>query len=882
MLRHLLTLFLLLYSLPQAQATTYSEQEPLTAEEQAWLAAHPTIRLGIDPDWAPFEYLDEQQRYRGMAADYIALIADRLGLKMEPVKGLTWSGVLEAARQQRLDLLPAATQTVQRDEFLNFTAPYLDFPMVIITRAEAPFIAELAALKGQRVAVVNSYASHELLAANHPTLALTPFTTIRDGLSALSTGEVDAFVGNLASATHAIHQLGLTNLKVAAHTPYSFKLGMGVRKDWPELATILDKTLRTLEHDKVNQIREKWIGLQPEAGIEPAKLFMIATPIALASLLILIVILRSNHKLRTEIVERHQIEKRLLLSEEALNQSQRTAHIGWWHWDLANNKLSWSDEVYAITGKDMSSFTPTPENFMSVVHAEDLPLLSADIQAVMQGKGEEYSREFRVMREDGTIRYVHSYGKIYGSAIDQSRYFAGVLHDITERRQSEEKLRRQAYSDELTNLPNRNYFMEQLAKTLAQSRRHDYFSALLFFDLDNFKIINDTLGHHTGDKLLADVGMRLRKVIRKEDTAARLGGDEFVIIVTNLGSDPQYAADQARQIAEKLHHALAMPFSMAGHEHHLTMSTGISLFPFDSEDINDILKFADTAMYRAKETGRNAICFFQPSMQQAAEERFALQGKMRQALTHEEFELYYQPQFNSDGKIIGAESLLRWQQPELGMVSPARFIPLAEESGMILDIGIWVLREACRQVTAWQQLGIDIETLAVNVSPRQFHQPDFVAQVQAIIRESGINPHCLELELTEGVLVENIFDVTQKMEQLRQMGLRFAIDDFGTGYSSLRYLKQLPLDRLKIDQSFVRDIHQSEANALLVETIISMAHHLGLELIAEGVETLEELKFLELRGCHKFQGYYFSRPLPAPQLTAKLQSLKQTITEIAP
>jgi diguanylate cyclase (GGDEF)-like protein len=486
------------------------------------------------------------------------------------------------------------------------------------------------------------------------------------------------------------------------------------------------------------------------------------------------------------------------------------------------------------------------------------------------------------MREDGTIRYVHSYGKIYGSAIDQSRYFAGVLHDITERRQSEEKLRRQAYSDELTNLPNRNYFMEQLAKTLAQSRRHDYFSALLFFDLDNFKIINDTLGHHTGDKLLADVGMRLRKVIRKEDTAARLGGDEFVIIVTNLGSEPQHAADQARLIAEKVHNALAMPFNMAGHEHHLTMSTGINLFPFDSEDINDILKFADTAMYRAKESGRNAICFFQPGMQQAAEERFALQGRMRQALSNDEFELFYQPQFNSNGEIIGAESLLRWQQPELGMVSPARFIPLAEESGMILDIGIWVLREACHQIIVWQQQGIDIETLAVNVSPRQFHQPDFVAQIEAIIRESGINPHRLELELTEGVLVENIYDVTQKMEQLQQMGIRFAIDDFGTGYSSLRYLKQLPLDRLKIDQSFVRDIHLTEANALIVETIISMAHHLELELIAEGVETLEELKFLKLRGCHKFQGYYFSRPLPAPQLTAKLLGLKQPTMEVAP
>ena len=878
MLRHTLSLLALFCSL---SAHAVSLPAALSDEEQAWLKAHPTIQLGIDPDWAPFEYLDEQQEYRGMAADYIALVSKKLGVKMIPVDGLSWSGVLDAAEHKRLDLLPAAMATSQREQYLDFTAPYLDFPMVIITRDDAPFVSSLDALNGQRVAVVKGYVSHELLESNHSNLTLAPTTTINEALTALSTGGTDAFVGNLASITHAINQLGLNNLKVAAHTPYSFKLGMGVRDDWPELVTILDKTLRNLNTDELRQIREKWIGLQPERGVDLTEVAIVIVPILAAALLVLIVMMRSNHKLRDEITERQQIEKQLRLSEEALNESQRTAHIGWWQWDLANNTLKWSDEVFAITGRRPESFTPTPDSFMSVIHPDDLPALGAAIEGVMNGEAEEYDTEFRVVREDGVIRHVHSYGRIYGSSVDASSYFAGVLHDITERKQDEDTLLKQAYFDELTKLPNRNYFMEQLGKTLAHSRRHNYFSALLFFDLDNFKMINDSLGHHNGDKLLAEVGERLSRVVRQEDTAARLGGDEFVIIAANLGNESEQAAEQARLIAEKVQHVLSVPFTMEGHEHHLTVSTGINLFPMNGEDINDILKFADTAMYRAKESGRDAIRFFQPSMQQAAEERFTLQGYMRQALMNEEFELYYQPQYRANGEIIGAESLLRWHQPELGMISPARFIPLAEESGMILDIGIWVLREACGQITAWQQQGIDIETLAINVSPRQFHQPDFVEQVQAIMRESGVDPSRLELELTEGVLVENIDDVTSKIEQLQQMGIRFAIDDFGTGYSSLRYLKQLPLDRLKIDQSFVRDIHHTEANALIVETIISMAHHLELEIIAEGVETIEEMKFLEVRGCNKFQGYYFSKPLAEQQMTEKLLARKQPVTEKA-
>jgi diguanylate cyclase (GGDEF)-like protein/PAS domain S-box-containing protein len=982
----LLTLLSAFPLLSMAQTLTVE----LSAEEHAWLTAHPIIRLGIDPDWAPFEYRDAEGNYRGMAADVIALIGHRLGVQMEPVNNLSWSEVLEAAQQKQLDVVPAAMASAQREQYLTFTAPYLDFPMVIITRSDAPFVSNLRALGGKQVAVVKDYVSHELLQTNHSYLTLQPRATIGDCLNAVVTGEVDAFVGNLASSSYAIHQLGLTNLKIAAHTPYSFKLAMGVRNDWPELVTILDKTLHTLSAEELPQIQQHWIQLQPAPWFDLTKMLMVVLPILGGMLLILFIIISTNKKLRREITERGLAETRLRLSEEALNQSQRSANIGWWQWDLSQNSLMWSDQVYAITGRNKETFHPTPDNFMSVIHADDLQELGAEIAKVLNGDSEQYDCEFRVVREDGAIRHVHSYGKIYGSVIDESRYFAGVLHDITEqklkdlelkekqqslqtildnaplgiwlqdrhgqlrfvnhafcnavgitekqflaaphyaelyppeiaasciksdaealvhegphisyetltfvdnkvhdleiikvklldeqgeptgliglslditeKKEAVRKLREQAFCDTLTELPNRNYLMEQLQKDMAHAQRHQVLNALLFFDLDHFKMINDTLGHQTGDKLLKEIGERLKKTIRREDTAARLGGDEFVIIASDLGSDPGNAAEAAREIAENIRDKLSIPYNLGPQEHHLTISLGIAMFPHGNDDVNDILKHADTALYRAKESGRDAIRFFLPSMQQAAEERFYLQNQLRHAIRERQLELYYQPQYNRAGEIIGAESLLRWKHPDMGFVSPGKFIPIAEESGLIVGIGNWVLHAACQQLKSLQDNNIRIGSLAVNVSPHQFHQSNFVEKVQTAVRESGADPRELELELTEGVLLKKADTVAVKMEELRAMGIRFSIDDFGTGYSSLNYLKKLPLDRLKVDQSFVRNIHHEEGNALIVEAIISMAHHLELDLIAEGVETAEELKFLEIRGCNSFQGFYFSKPLPA-------------------
>ncbi|MEN8133580.1 MAG: EAL domain-containing protein, partial [Pseudomonadota bacterium] len=440
----------------------------------------------------------------------------------------------------------------------------------------------------------------------------------------------------------------------------------------------------------------------------------------------------------------------------------------------------------------------------------------------------------------------------------------GIMLDITERRKAAELIEHQATFDALTNLPNRRLLLDRVVQALARCRRHEHKGALLFLDLDQFKHINDSLGHPVGDALLREVSKRLKKGLREEDTPARLGGDEFVVLFSELSDNPKQAAQQAQAGAEKIQTKLAAPYTIHNHELHITVSIGIAMFPMEDESADDIVRYADTAMYRAKEAGRNTIRFFLPSMQLAAQQRLRLQNDLRQALLRNEFQLYFQPQVDASGNIIGAEALLRWQHPKRGNIAPVCFIPVAEETGQILAIGEWVLESALSQLKAWTNdiAEFSLRNLAINVSPRQFRQEDFVLQIERVLGQTGADPQRLTLELTEGILVENLEDTIQKMEALKMLGVRFSIDDFGTGYSSLAYLKRLPLDEIKIDRSFVCDITTDPSDANLVETIITMAQQLGLEVVAEGVETEEQLDFLRRKGCRLFQGYYFSRPQP--------------------
>ena len=442
-------------------------------------------------------------------------------------------------------------------------------------------------------------------------------------------------------------------------------------------------------------------------------------------------------------------------------------------------------------------------------------------------------------------------------------HYVGTHQDITERKQSEQRIADLAYYDQLTGLPNRTLLLDRLKQTITASARSDSHGALLFIDLDNFKTLNDTLGHDQGDLLLKLVAQRLTHCVRAGDTVARLGGDEFVAVLGEMGIGDQEAANRAEFVGEKILDALNQSYPLDKVAYHCTPSIGVTLFKGNPTSIDDLLKQADLAMYKAKDAGRNALRFFDPDMETAVMERAALERDLRQAVHERQFLLHYQAQMLGAGRVTGAEALARWQHPRRGMVSPSEFIPLAEETGLILPLGQWVMETACSQLAAWSA-GAETAhlTVAVNVSAKQFRDPGFVASVLDTLRRTGADPHRLKLELTESMLVENVEDIIEKMHALKAVGVGFALDDFGTGYSSLSYLKRLPLDQLKIDQSFVRDILVDANDAAIARTIVALAASLSLDVIAEGVETEAQRDFLAARGCRAYQGNFFSEPLP--------------------
>jgi diguanylate cyclase (GGDEF)-like protein/PAS domain S-box-containing protein len=451
----------------------------------------------------------------------------------------------------------------------------------------------------------------------------------------------------------------------------------------------------------------------------------------------------------------------------------------------------------------------------------------------------------------------------------QITHYVATFSDISDRKAAEEQIKRLAFFDPLTQLPNRRLLMDRLEQALASSTRYARKGALLFVDLDNFKTINDTLGHDKGDLLLQQVAQRLSHCTREGDTVARLGGDEFVVMLENLGENVLEAATQAEAVGDKILAALNQPYPLAGDAQRSTPSIGITLFGDRPEGIDEPLKRADLAMYQAKAAGRNTLRFFDPQMQAVVSARAALETGLREAVTQQQFVLYYQPQVVGKHAIVGAEALVRWLHPQRGLVPPAEFIGLAEDTGLIFALGHWVMETACTQLACWAtQPSMADLTLAVNVSARQFHQHDFVQQVQAVLAQTGANPHRLKLELTESLLVTHVEDVIAKMTALKQLGVGFSLDDFGTGFSSLSYLKRLPLDQLKIDQGFVRDILLDANDAAISKMVVALADTLGLSVIAEGVETEAQRDFLAGQGCYAYQGYLCSRPLPLTDFEA--------------
>ncbi len=468
-------------------------------------------------------------------------------------------------------------------------------------------------------------------------------------------------------------------------------------------------------------------------------------------------------------------------------------------------------------------------------------------------------REVKAQRKNGSVFPVElTFGEM---RIDGRAKYAGIMRDITERKRAEDRIRHLAHYDELTGLPNRALFSQLLEQALSESKFSKKQVAVLFIDLDRFKLINDSLSHESGDTVLQQVARRLTDALPRRDTIARFGGDEFVVLMR----DCKIPADAA-ETAQKLLTAVAQPLQVEGQEYHLTASIGISAFPGDGENAQTILKHSDIAMYRAKEHGKNNFQFYSAQMNLHSFERLVLERFLRHALEQDEFEVYYQPKIDLvTGCVTGMEALLRWMHPSMGMISPNKFIPLAEETGLIVPIGAWVLRAACAQNQAWHAEGLPPLRVAVNLSARQFAQNDLHATLVAALAETGLSPDLLELEITESVTMDNPDHAAMLLKQLKVLGIRLAIDDFGTGYSSLSYLKRFPIDNVKIDRSFIKDIPNDEDDVAITQAVIAMAHSLRLKVIAEGVESEDHVAFLRAHGCDEAQGYLFGAPMPAAE-----------------
>ena len=578
---------------------------------------------------------------------------------------------------------------------------------------------------------------------------------------------------------------------------------------------------------------------------------------------------------------------RLIEKEQRLAEAQQIAQVGSWDCDFASNRLSGSDELCRIFGLEPGELSSTLESFLDYIHPEDRESAEHAIRSACQSL-QPFLFEHRIIQPSGEVRLIEAQGRIIVNQQGVLTGMAGTGHDITERQAAKEHLHRLAHYDSLTGLPNRRLFYETLAKEVEVGMDQGWTVALLYLDLDRFKNVNDTFGHSMGDELLCQVAERILGCTRVRDTVGRLGGDEFGLIAITSNE-----LDDAANMAEKLIGALQQPFVLAGNEVTVTPSVGIALCPTDSTDTEALIKFADMAMYHAKAAGRNTYRFYTPGMNAKARKKIQLEAALRKAIDREEFVLHYQPKVDvGSGEWTGVEALLRWNRPGYGMMLPAHFVPVLEESGLIVPVGRWVIDTACRQISEWRDAGIRGISVSVNVSAKQlrpsglgrgsdepgghatfgYDSDELCEHVEKSLRIHCIAAGLLELELTETTLMSNAEKTVDLLLRLKGLGVKILVDDFGTGYSSLSYLKRFPIDILKIDQEFISDLLIDADDRAITRAIISLAHSLNLKVIAEGVETLEQLQFLQEEHCDQAQGFYIAQPMPAAELLRIFQA----------
>ncbi|MDX1367858.1 EAL domain-containing protein [Pseudomonas sp.] len=817
------------------------------------------VRVGVYAN-EPKILLGQNGQISGILGELLGEIARQENWRLVPVP-CDWQACLELAKEGTIDLLPDVAISTERALQLDFhQQPSLYSWSQLYSRKEANLQSVLD-LEDRRIAVLAGSIQQNYLQTLLDSFGLharlIPVQNLAEGFELVANRQADAAVANQRFGDFQApgYQLRSTPIMFQpAQLFYATRKGSNA-----DLLAGIDRHLREWQGSSSSfyyQTLQRWGGERPRLLVPTEAWWGLAI---LAGLLL--TTLGGALLLRRQVAEK---TRHLKASERRLNTILDSVEAYIYikdpelRYQYANRKVC---ELFGLPLEQVVG--QTDERFFDAATAANLR--DNDRRVLL---GERVDTEEINRSPDGTLEQTYLSVKLPLRHPDGSIYaLCGISTDISEHKKNLEQIHRLAFYDLLTGLPNRRLLLDRLQHALAQRGRNQLDGALLFIDLDNFKDLNDTLGHDMGDQLLQQVAQRLSSHVREEDTLARLGGDEFVLMLEGLHLQHPEAIAQIETVATKLIQVLAEPYVLQGRSHTSTASIGIALFSEARGTVDELLKRADLAMYQAKAAGRNTLRFFNPEMQAEVSARANLENDLRQSLGARQFVLHYQPQVNAQGQLLGAEALVRWQHPNRGLVAPGEFISLAESTGLILPLGRWILYSACQQLVVWAADPKRVQlTMAVNVSARQFHHRDFVDDVLAVLDETGANPQRLELELTESHLVQDVETMIIKMGLLKARGVRFALDDFGTGYSSLSYLKRLPLNQLKIDRSFVRDLLSDPNDAAIVRTIVALGVSLDLEVIAEGVETLAQRDALLRLGCQRFQGYLFGKPEPAQRL----------------
>ena len=839
----------------------------LLLEALCWpvLAGAPpaSITVVLDDNYPPYVFRDASGQLQGLLVDSWALWQRKTGIEAR-LLAMDWGKAQAVMAARQADLIDTLFKTPERERLYLFSRPYADLDVVIAHDREIGGVGTPHTLRGFAVGVKDGDACISYLKARGVD-QLRPYPSYQALIEAAGRDELKVFCIDRAPASHLLYEAGLNSRFRFSPPLYTGQFHRAVHRDSADLLVRVERGFEAFQPEERKEIERKWLGDE----IDPpwrayARHVVTGLWIAVGAMLLLVL---WNLSLRRTVAAR----------TADLVASERRYHSVF---EMANDAIlilagpaviDCNEKAVALyglpreglVGAHFDALAPSgqPTGQDSVLEA------ARRCEQALDGRPQNFVWQLR--RGDGAL--VDTEATLSRFDTPNRPLLQVMLRDLTEARRAEAEITRLAYFDPLTQLPNRQQLYNRLAQALVEAGRHGTLGGVLLFDLDQFRTLNDTRGHREGDRLLAEVARRLADGVGREGFLARPGGDEFVVVMENLGHDPGTAATRVEALGQRLLASVAQPFHWPEFDHQCTASAGATLFRGFDESADELLKRADAAMYRAKHAGRSLFCFYDPAVQAALEARAALESELRQALPQDQLELHYQAQVDVGGRVVGAEALLRWRHPQRGLVEPGHFIAFAEESGLIVPIGHWVIETACARLAAW---ALRPETrdlyLSVNVSVRQFRQPDFVDQLRGVLAREAIAPGRLKLELTESLVLDNTAEAIDKMHAIRELGVGFAMDDFGTGYSSLSYLKRLPFDQLKIDQSFVRDLASDSNDAVIVRTIIGMADNLGLAVIAEGVETEAQRQFLLSHGCTGFQGYLFDRPRPAAEFEADL------------